>query len=161
MDESDLRAVEAGVDAVKDFDLRLAEDAGGVLRIVGRLGDEAIQLQVRRDLEPAAENDVRFVAGALADMRRLLHAVRSGEQLSPDEITAIESRAEAASPGPWTAFIEADGGQAGCDVIRVSERDDQPDMYLWIGADLAPSRMFRLIAAARQDVPALLTLVQR
>jgi hypothetical protein len=159
MDESDLRAAEARVTAVADLEMRL-EGAEGGSRIAGRLGDEEVEIQVRRDLEPAPEGDVRFVADALADMRRLLRAVRSGEQLTSGEITSIEARVAAASPGPWTAFIESDGGQAGCDVIRVSERDDQPDMYLWMGADLAPSRVFRLVAAARQGIPALLALVR-
>lgn len=159
MNELDLRAVEARLEAVADLEMRVAESTEGKIRIVGRLGDEEVEIEVRRDLMPAEEGDLRFVGGALADMRHLLRAIRSGEQPTSSEIAAIESRVASASPGPWTAFIETDGGQAGCDVIRVSERDDQPDMYLWTGSDLAPSRLFRLIAAARQDIPALLALV--
>jgi hypothetical protein len=160
MDESSIRAAEARVDAVRDLDMRWEEDAGGRPRVVGRLGDRPVVIEVRRDHNPAAAAEVEFVAGALADLRRLLGAVRSGERLSPEEIFSMESRVQATSPGPWTAFIESDGGQAGCDVIRISERDDQPDMYLWIGSDLAPSRLFRLVAGARQDIPALLALVR-
>src|SRR5260370_3594387 len=98
MDESDLRAAEARVEAVADLEMQVAEGADGGIRIVGRLGDEEVEIQVRRDLEPAAEGDVRFVAGALADMRRLLRVIRSGEQLTLGEIASIESRVEAASP---------------------------------------------------------------
>jgi hypothetical protein len=160
MNESDLRAAEVRVEAVADLEMEVAEGADGRVRIVGRLGDEEVEIRVRRDLESAGEGDIRFVAGALADLRRLLRVVRSGEQLTPGEFASIESRVEAASPGPWTAFIETDGGQAGCDVIRISERDNQPDMYMWIGSDLAPSPVFRLVAAARQDIPALLEYVR-
>ena len=75
--------------------------------------------------------------------------------LSPVELAEIEARCRAASPAPWTAFIEADGGLGGCDVIRVSEQDNEPDLYLWFGLgllDLAPSANFRFVAAARQDI---------
>ena len=157
MDESEFRAAEARVQAVSDLWMRVAEDSEGRIRIVGHLGSKEVEIQVRENLRQANEGDVRFaVASALTDLRRLVHAARSGEQLTKGELASIASRVKAASPGPWTAFIESDGGQAGCDVIRVSEHDDQPDMYLWIGSDLAPSRLFRLVATARQDIPALL-----
>jgi hypothetical protein len=142
MDEDYIGAVAARVAAVADLETWLAEPVEGRPRIMGRLGSETVALDVRRDLEPAAENDVQFVASALTDLRRLLSAIRSGEQLAPDELSSISSRVEAASPGPWAAFIEADGGQAGCDFIRVSNSDDQPDMYLWIGSDLLHPQSF-------------------
>ncbi len=160
MDDTEFRAIEARVKAVSDVELQPARDAAGQLRIRGRLGTEPVEIRVLRDLDPADEGDVRFVGTALSDLRRLIAAVRSGEHLDRDEVTAIESRVEGASLGPWTAFIEADGGQAGCDVIRISEQNGEPDMYLWVGDDLAPSRLFRLVAAARQDIPALLALVR-
>jgi len=34
-------------------------------------------------------------------------------------------------------------------------------MYLWIGQDLAPSAIFRFVAEARQDVPALLAATRQ
>jgi hypothetical protein len=80
----------------------------------------------------------------------------TGGPLSVEDAAEIGSRIASASPGPWTAFIESDGGTGGCDVIRVSESDDEADLYLWIGLDLAPSAIFRFVAEARQDVPALL-----
>ncbi len=112
---------------------------------------------VRRDLEPASFGDVIFIAYALRDLRLLVDALRGRASVSPSTGRAIERRVRSASVGPWRASIEADGGQGGCDVIQVSDSDDEPDMYLWIGGDLAPSAYFRFVAAARQDVAALLS----
>ena len=70
-------------------------------------------------------------------------------------------RISSARPGHWTPFIESDGGIGGCDVIRVSEGDSEADMYLWLGPDLAPSAVFRFVAEARRDLPALLAATRQ
>lgn len=44
---------------------------------------------------------------------------------------------------------------------RVSESDGEADMYLWMGADLAPAAVFRFVAAARQDRPGLLAAARQ
>ena len=73
---------------------------------------------------------------------------------------AIERRAAAASPPPWKAFLASDGGVAGSSVIWVSDRDDEPDMYLWLDGAIAPDADFEFVAAVRQDVPRLLEAVR-
>lgn len=49
----------------------------------------------------------------------------------------------------------------GDSVIVVSESDSEADMYLWMGPDLASSEIFRFVAEARQDVPALLAATRQ
>jgi hypothetical protein len=112
-------------------------------------------MQVTRDRAPASNVDVLFIGHARSDMQRLLLAIHGELALSPRELAEIEARCRAASSAPWTAFIEADGGLGGCDMIRVSDQDREPDLYLWFGpglVDLAPSANFRFVAAARQDI---------
>jgi hypothetical protein len=115
-------------------------------------------LDVSRDFRVAPEGDVDFISNSIADMRLLFEAASSGEQLSPTDVLAIAGRAASASPGPWRAGIEADGGQGGGDFIQVSDHDDEEDLYLWIGHAPAPSNYFRFVAAARQDIPRLLEI---
>jgi hypothetical protein len=155
----DLGAAHAMLGALADLETDVVESAEGI-SVLGYVGGRNVRILVKRDLDDAAEGDLRFVGGALADMRRLVEAVRMGERLSGEEIGLIDSRVRGASAAPWTAFIESDGGQGGCDVIRVTDQDDQPDMYLWFDNDLAPSAFFRLVAAARQAIPRLLELVR-
>ena len=76
--------------------------------------------------------------------------------LSDGELGVIRERVQRASPGPWYVFLDRDGGMGGCDMIRVSDLDSEPDLYLWIGGQLAPSDDFELIGEARQDIPRLL-----
>ena len=40
-------------------------------------------------------------------------------------------------------------------MIRVSDLDEEPDLYLWIGGKLAPSDDFEFVGSARQDIPEL------
>jgi hypothetical protein len=49
----------------------------------------------------------------------------------------------------------------GDSVIVVSESDSEADMYLLIGRDLAPSAIYRFVAEARQDLPALLAATRQ
>lgn len=113
------------------------------------------ELRVTREADPASPQDVEFVGHAFADVPRLIEAL-DGHALDADAVAAIDRRIRAASPGPWTPVIESEGGSGGSDVIRVSEDDNEADMYLWVGSDLAPSAVFRFVAEARQDIPALL-----
>jgi hypothetical protein len=155
-----LEAVEARLSAVSGVRWEVVELDGG------RLGVEVIfadghrtVMQVTRDRTPASNVDVLFIGRSRSDIRRLLLAIQGKMVLSPIELAEIEARCRAASPAPWIAFIEADGGIGGCDMIRVSERDNEPDLYLWFGlglVDLVPSANFRFVAAARQDILALI-----
>jgi hypothetical protein len=155
----DLRGTQARLDALKDLVIEVVDSAAGP-RLLGHFGNQPVAVTVRRDLEYAAEGDVRFVGSALSDLRRLVERIRTGERLSREEAESIESRLGGASPSPWTAFIESDGGQGGGDVIRITERDDEPDLYLWFDNKPAPSEFFRFVAAARQDIPTLLDLAR-
>lgn len=151
-----LDGIRARWESVRDMAIEIATDSGGHIRILARRGAGQIELRVTRDGDPASDGDVLFVGHAFSDVARLLETPASGSHLSAEDITTISMRVASASPGPWTAFIESDGGLGGCDVIRVSDSDSEADMYLWLGQDLAPSDVFRFVAAARQDVPALL-----
>jgi hypothetical protein len=72
--------------------------------------------------------------------------------ISEEQLMAIEARCAAATPGPWESWIEGRDHLAGCHFIRTGRED----IYL-TGATLADQDF---IAAARQDVPMLLALIQ-
>ena len=57
-------------------------------------------------------------------------AVTLGAMLNEAALEAMDARSRAASPGPWTAFVEGRDHLGGDDFIRVSELDDEPDMYV-------------------------------
>lgn len=85
--------------------------------------------------------------------------------LGDEELNAIDARCAAASPGPWKSFVEGRDHWSGDDFIRVSGADDAPDMYVsraGAGA-IRPASVSDLdfIAAARQDIPALVAEIRR
>jgi hypothetical protein len=41
-------------------------------------------------------------------------------------------------------------------VIWVSDRDDEPDLYLWMDSEPAPNDDWEFVAHAREDIPRLL-----
>lgn len=102
-----------------------------------------------------------FVGYSRRDAEALLASSEGRERLAADGLRVITERLMNASPGPWIAAIEADGGQGGCDVILVTDRDDQPDLYLWFDRELAPSADFRFVAAARDELPRAVTVAAR
>lgn len=81
------------------------------------------------------------------------------------ELAAIEARCQAASPEPWKSFVEGRDHWGGDDFIRVSDRDEEPDMYVSRatadGLQPASSEDLDFIAAARQDIPRLVAEVRR
>jgi hypothetical protein len=146
----------AHLEWVANVDFQPAEDGQRAAIRVLADGVESM-MEVRRDAEPAAPGDVEFVAHCISDLRQLLSAATSAESVTPAFLSEVGARIEAASPAPWRACIEADGGLAGCDVILVgSDADNESDLYLWVDGALAASDYFRFVGAARQDVPWLL-----
>ena len=156
-----LGEIRARCEAVRDLAIEVASGSDGHARILMRHGASNVELRVTREGDPAGDGDVLFVGHAFSDVPRLLQVLESGKHLPADEGAGIGTRVASASPGPWTPFIESDGGLGGCDVIRVSESDSEADMYLWIGPDLAPSAVFRFAAEARQDLSALLAATRQ
>lgn len=155
-----LDEIRARWEAVRDIAIEIASGADDHARIFARHRADQVELRVTRDSDPADDGDVLFVGHAFTDIPRLLAALQSGRPLPAEDTAEIGMRIASASPGPWTAFLESDGGIGGCDVIRVSESDNEADMYLWMGADLAPSAVFDFVAEARQDLVALLAAVR-
>lgn len=151
-----LDGIRARWEAVRDIAIEIASGHDGLAAVLARHGASQVELRVTRDEDPAGDGDVLFIGHAFSDIPRLLEALESGRLLPSEDAAGIGLRLASASPGPWTAFIESDGGIGGCDVIRVSESDSEADMYLRMGPDLASSEIFRFVAEARQDVPALL-----
>jgi hypothetical protein len=159
--EQYLDEVRARWEAVRDIAIEIADGSDGHAKILTRHGARQVELRVTREGDPTGDGDVLFVGHAFSDIPRLLEALESGSLLSAEDAAGIGMRIASASQGPWTAFIESDGGIGGCDVIRVSESDSEGDMYLWMGTDLAPSAVFRFVAEARQDLPALLAAARQ
>src|SRR6266516_7184450 len=155
--DDELAGIEARAQATSGDRWLLARDADGtaIVRIEFG-GGEAKVMRVMRDTAPASEDDVAFVAHARDDVDHMVRAARGEAQLSAEDLRAVAARSDAASPGPWTAFIARHGGVGGSNVIWVSEKDDQPDLYLWLGPKIAPDDDFEFIAHARQDIPRLL-----
>jgi hypothetical protein len=147
--------------AVRDVAVEIAAGLDGHARVLVGHGANRVELRVTREGDPAGDGDVLFVGHAFTDIPRLLEALESASSLSAEDAAGIGMRIASASPGPWTAFIESDGGIGGSDVIRVSESDSEDDMYLWIGPDLAPPALYRFVAEARQDLPALLAATRQ
>ena len=156
-----LDEIRARWEAVRDIAVEIATGSDGHAKLLAGHAASQVELCVTRDGDPASDGDVLFIGHAFLDIARLLEVVESGSLLSGEDAVAIGLRIASASPGLWTAFIESEGGIGGCDVIRVNEGDCEADMYLWMGSDLAPSAIFRFVAEARQDVPALLAATRQ
>jgi hypothetical protein len=139
-------------------------DGAAVIR-TGRAEGEN-RLIVRRDHEPASEADVRFIALARTIVERLVDAVERGEAgtFSAQELDEIDAAVAGASSPPWVPFLESTQPIGGSSVIWIGgERDDEPDMYVWLGEDrrAAPDPDVEFIAQARQDVPELLAAARQ
>lgn len=158
---SHLGEIRARWEGVRHLAIEIADGSDGHAKVLARRGASVAELRVTRDGDPAGDGDVLFVGHVFSDIARLLEALEAGSHLSAEDVAAIGMRIAAASPGPWTAFVESDGGIGGSDVIRVSESDSEADMYLWMGSDLAPSAIFRFVAEARQDPPVLLAAARQ
>lgn len=89
----------------------------------------------------------------------------SGDELSSDDLDVMQARADAATAGPWEAFVEGRDHLAGDDFIRTGGLDGaSPDMYIsqYLGATSVKVSAADLdfIAQSRQDVPRLIDAVR-
>jgi hypothetical protein len=160
--EAELIQIETRIAAASGirWDRGEASDGSPVIVVEFRDGRTA-HLTVTREREPAADHDVDFIAYSRDDVERLIAFLRSERPISDAELRAIERRCAQASPGPWKAFLESEGGLGGGNVIWVSEANDEPDLYLWVSSGPASDADFDFVAAARQDLPRLLKEAQR
>ena len=77
------------------------------------------------------------------------------------ELDAIQRRVDAASKGPWQAFIEGPGDSFDS-FIRIGGVDgDDPDMYLSLDTGRATDADLEFITAARQAIPRLIAEIKR
>jgi hypothetical protein len=74
--------------------------------------------------------------------------------LSEDELQAIADRAQSARPGPWESFLEGRDHTSGSSFIRVGHGTSRGEDIELVGATAGDQDF---IAAARQDVPRLLS----
>ena len=78
--------------------------------------------------------------------------------LTKAELNEIQARCEAASPGPWKAFIEGRDHESGSSFIMTGEGASRGKDIEMSGATPAD---YDFIAHARQDVPQLLAEIAR
>jgi hypothetical protein len=72
------------------------------------------------------------------------------EPLSDGELIEVERLIDAATPGPWEAFVEEREPIGACSFIRMGGFDDSvPDMYVYHEDKIAPAHDLDFIAAAR------------
>lgn len=126
LSERYLDEIRARWEAVRDTGVEIAAGPGGHARLLAGHSAGKMELRVRREGDPADDGDVLFVGHAFSDIPRLLGALASGSPLPAEDAGGIGMRIASASPGPWTAFIESEGGLSGSDVIRVSEATAKP-----------------------------------
>jgi hypothetical protein len=84
------------------------------------------------------------------------------EPLTEEQLAAVRARVDAATPGPWESFVEGRDHHGGDNFIRIGGLvDGWPDMYVSHEANPAPQEDLDFIAHARQDIPRLLTEIER
>lgn len=75
------------------------------------------------------------------------------ESFTDEDLTRIQQLCDAATPGPWKAFIEDRDHESGSSFIQTADAD--------IELTGATTPDYDFIASARQDVPRLISEVRR
>lgn len=120
------------------------------------------QFYIKHDEAPASDADIEFVALARDVLPWLLDALVHGNQdaVTDEELDEIELVVAHASAGPWTTFLESRQPIGGSSVIWVGDEAHAADMYVWLEDEIAPDGDIEFIAAAREDIPDLLTEIR-
>jgi hypothetical protein len=79
------------------------------------------------------------------------------ELLSEGELSDMEARVAATSPGPWRSFVEGRDHLSGSSFIMTGAGDQRGNDIELTGATVADQDF---IAAARQDVPRLIAEIR-
>ncbi|MFK8003031.1 MAG: hypothetical protein AB8H86_25910 [Polyangiales bacterium] len=79
-------------------------------------------------------------------------------ELGAIELTAIEDRCNAATAGPWVAYVEGRDHESGSDFIMRGPPDKRSDDLELSNAGQAD---IDFVAHARQDIPRLVAEVRR
>ncbi|MEV6678307.1 hypothetical protein AB0N09_15830 [Streptomyces erythrochromogenes] len=96
--------------------------------------------------------------------------MKPDEMVSEEELSAIERRVSAATPGPWVGWMETRQGLGGSSFIQISsdaEEDDEIHLtrthagHTITGPDAQTDADIDFIASARQDVPRLVDEIRR
>lgn len=80
------------------------------------------------------------------------------KDLTEDELNLIEIRADRASAGPWKSCVEGRDHTSGSSFIMTGSDEKRGQDIELTGATIADQDF---IAAARQDVPALIAEIRR
>ena len=126
--------------------------------IINTARSDGRRLRIMRDLQPAGEGDVQFIAMARELIPRLLDVIETQafDEVTTEDLDLFDEVVANASAGPWTAFIEDEQPIGGCSVIWAGDDPDGRDLYVWLDDEIAPAADFRFVAAARTDIPELL-----
>ncbi|MFE2854566.1 hypothetical protein ACFXJO_26035 [Streptomyces lavendulae] len=96
--------------------------------------------------------------------------MESDEVLSEEELSAVERRVAAATPGPWVGWMESRHGIGGTSFIQLrTDAEEGDEIYLTratggrqvVGVDAQTDADIEFIAGARQDVPRLVSEIRR
>ncbi|MGW1642275.1 hypothetical protein [Streptomyces lavendulae] len=96
--------------------------------------------------------------------------MESDEVLSEEDLSAIERRVAAATPGPWVGWMESRHGIGGTSFIQLrTDAEEDDEIYLTratggrkvVGVDAQTDADIEFIAGARQDVPRLVSEIRR
>jgi hypothetical protein len=158
-----LRAVESRLRHAFPAPWTVADGVDGRRCITIGRSDGEKRLFVRHDLEPAPDADLAFIALARDVLERLLDALDKGDPnaIATSELDRIEAVTDAATSGPWKAFIEERQPLGGSSVIWIGGDDFPADMYLWLADEIAPAELYDFVACARQDIPVLVAEIRR
>ena len=84
------------------------------------------------------------------------------DPLTDGELERLQALLDAASPGPWTSFVEGRDHHGGDNFIQLGGLDDsQPDMYVRHDSRPATVSDQDFIAATRNFLPRLIAEVRR
>ncbi|MFK0193365.1 hypothetical protein [Kitasatospora sp. NPDC090308] len=98
-----------------------------------------------------------------------LSIMDSDEVLSEEELSAIERRVAAATPGPWVGWMESRHGIGGTSFIQLrADAEEEDEIHLTratggrevVGVDAQTDTHVEFIAGARQDVPCLVNEIR-
>ena len=84
--------------------------------------------------------------------------MRNDDLLSEDDLARMLARAEAAKPGPWKSYVEGRDHVSGSSFIMTGPPDARGDDIELTGASDADQDF---VAAAREDVPKLISEIRR